>query len=64
MAIQNVIGDGFTRCRLVSIHNGGGGLAEVITWRIGMVLDGSKASKRLASMLLGCQQRDFPKKLG
>jgi urocanate hydratase len=52
MAIQNVIGDSFRGATWVSIHNGGGvGWGEVINGGFGMVLDGRKASRRLASML-------------
>jgi urocanate hydratase len=53
MAIQNVIGDSFRGATWVSIHNGGGvGWGEVINGGFGMVLDGSKESKkRLKNML-------------
>ena len=53
MAIQNVIGDSFRGATWVSIHNGGGvGWGEVINGGFGMVLDGTKATKkRLKSML-------------
>ena len=53
MAIHNVIGDSFRGASWVSIHNGGGvGWGEVINGGFGMVLDGSKRSRRnLESML-------------
>ncbi len=53
MAIHNVIGDSFRGATWVSIHNGGGvGWGEVINGGFGMMLDGSKDSKRrLKSML-------------
>jgi urocanate hydratase len=53
MAIHNVIGDSFRGATWVSIHNGGGvGWGEVINGGFGMVLDGSKDSRRrLKSML-------------
>ena len=53
MAIHNVIGDSFRGATWVSIHNGGGvGWGEVINGGFGMLLDGSKESKRkLKSML-------------
>lgn len=53
MAIQNVIGDSFRGATWVSIHNGGGvGWGEVINGGFGIVLDGSKESKkRLKNML-------------
>lgn len=53
MAIHNVIGDSFRGASWVSIHNGGGvGWGEVINGGFGMVLDGSKRSrKNLESML-------------
>jgi hypothetical protein len=49
MAIQNVIGDSF---RGAGFNCGGCRLGEVIGG-FGMVLDGTKASRRLASMLSG-----------
>ena len=66
MAIHNVIGDSFRGATWVSIHNGGGvGWGEVINGGFGMLLDGSEdADRRLKSMLLGCKQRNFQKKLG
>ena len=53
MAIHNVIGDSFRGASWVSIHNGGGvGWGEVINGGFGLVLDGSKSSrKKLESML-------------
>ena len=53
MAIQNVIGDSFRGATWVSIHNGGGvGWGEVINGGFGMLIDGSKESKRnIESML-------------
>ena len=53
MSIQNVIGDSFRGATWVSIHNGGGvGWGEVINGGFGLLLDGTKESKKnLKNML-------------
>jgi urocanate hydratase len=53
MAVQNFVGDSFRGATWVSLHNGGGvGWGEVINGGFGMVIDGSKKSKRnIQSML-------------
>lgn len=53
MAVQNFVGDAFRGATWVSLHNGGGvGWGEVINGGFGMVIDGSKKSKkRIKSML-------------
>ena len=53
MAIQNVIGDSFRGATWVSIHNGGGvGWGEVINGGFGMLIDGSKKSKKSIESML------------
>lgn len=53
MAVQNFVGDSFRGATWVSLHNGGGvGWGEVINGGFGMVIDGSKQSKKnIKSML-------------
>lgn len=53
MAVQNFVGDSFRGATWVSLHNGGGvGWGEVINGGFGMVIDGSKKSKKnIQSML-------------
>lgn len=54
MAVQNFVGDSFRGATWISLHNGGGvGWGEVINGGFGMVIDGSKDSKRhIEDMLL------------
>lgn len=53
MAVHNFVGDAFRGATWVSLHNGGGvGWGEVINGGFGMVIDGSKRSKKnIKSML-------------
>jgi urocanate hydratase len=53
MAVQNFVGDAFRGATWISLHNGGGvGWGEVINGGFGMVIDGSKKSKKnIKSML-------------
>jgi urocanate hydratase len=53
MAVHNFCGDSFRGATWVSLHNGGGvGWGEVINGGFGMVIDGSKRSKKhIQSML-------------
>ncbi len=53
MSVQNFVGDSFRGATWVSLHNGGGvGWGEVINGGFGMVIDGSKQSKKnIKSML-------------
>ncbi|KAA0201767.1 hypothetical protein HAZT_HAZT005802 [Hyalella azteca] len=54
MAVQNVIGDACRGATWVALHNGGGvGWGEVINGGFGLVLDGSSAAERRASLMLG-----------